>query len=989
MTTLTAYQALNMTVAGHSTYKLANLKTDVSDDAKSSTPASGHIFFNTSSNILLISGSAVAGFVIAPSLAPGQLDLTLKDSGGNAIYNRSDVITVTGNLNALISKVNFYNGFTSNNLSGSDIIIGSNFDDYLLGYNGNDSIDGGTGNDTLNGGKGADTLLGGQGNDTFIVDNVADSVVENADEGTDTINTSLNNYTLGANLENLLLTGSAKLNATGNSLDNVITGNAGNNILNGGIGNDTLDGGKGSDTLIGGDGNDIFIVNNTADKVDELSGQGTDTVLSSVSYSLVDTDGKKGVNGGNVENLTLTGNTNINATGNGLDNILTGNSRNNILNGGAGIDQLVGAAGNDIYLFSSADEHAQAEITDNSSTDTDIDEVRFAAGAANVGSILNLYAGDTGIERVVIGTGTGATAVTTGATALNIDASAVLNALTITGNAGANVLTGTGYDDHLNGGAGIDTLVGGFGNDTLDGGTGADTLDGGDGDDTYVVDNVNDAIIDSRGTETVRSAINNYLLQSDLENLTLINGVLIGTGNTLNNVITGNSGNNILDGGAGIDTLDGGKGSDIYLIKSVDDHTQAEIIDSGSADSDEVRFAATVLSTLGLFADDTGIERVVIGTGTAAAAITSGTIGLNVDASAVKNGLTITGNAGDNILIGTGYDDSLNGGVGSDSLFGGLGKDNLDGGGGADSMNGGDGDDTYVVNDGGDVIIDSSGVDTVKTALTYYTLPSDLENIKLLDGALYINGNALDNVITGNAGNNVLNGGDGEDTINGGAGDDILLGGFGKDTMLGGLGNDTYDVELTSAGAMLDTVTEASNAGTDTIQLAGISSNTSAITLTLAGNLENLNISATIGSKLYLTGNALNNALTGNDANNILNGGLGIDELTGGLGNDIFVLSATPNKLTNSDTITDFVSNQDSIQLSKTIFATIGLAGTLSGDFFYKGTAAHDDNDHIIYDSTTGIIYYDSDGTGTIAQVQIITLTGTPSIISTDFIIGV
>jgi Ca2+-binding RTX toxin-like protein len=750
------------------------------------------------------------------------------------------------------------------------------------------------------------------------------------------------------------------------------------------------------------------VIDNTGDKLVELSDGGNDTVRSSVSYSLEDTDGN-GSNGGNIENLTLTGSANIIGIGNSLDNTITGNTGKNALNGGAGNDQLNGDAGNDIYLVVSAGDHTTAEIADTGSV-SELDEVRFAATTLSGGGTLTLFAGDTGIELVVIGTGSAASAVTSRTTALNVDASAVLNGLTITGNAGANTLTGTGFNDILNGGAGIDTLVGGLGNDSLDGGSGADTLNGGDGDDIYIVDTDKDEIIDSSGTDTVKTTVNNYVLGNELENLTLIDGARIGTGNEFDNVIIGNAKNNVLDGGAGNDTLNGDGGNDIYLVVSAGDHTTAEIADTGSASEiDEVRFAATTLSggnTLTLFAEDTGIERVVIGTGTAASAITSGTTALNVDASAVLKGLIITGNSGANTLTGTAKDDTLNGGAGIDTLVGGLGNDSLGGGVGADTLNGGDGDDTYFVDDNGDVIIDSSGIDTVNTSLLEYILTPDIENLTLLIGAYQGTGNDLENIITGNDGDNILNGDGGIDLLIGGAGNDMLVGGLGADTLVGGLGDDIYGVFLTSVGEMEDTVTEDTAAGSDTIKLAGTSSNLEAVTLRLSANLENLDSAATSASKLNLTGNALNNILTGNAADNILNGGSGndilkggngndslyggdgLDELTGGGGDDTFVFSTAVNKATNADTITDFVSTHDHIQLSKAIFTTLGDAGSLNSDFFYKGTAAHDATDHIIYDVNTGALYYDSDGNGTAAQVQIVTLTGKPSIVLGDFIVG-
>jgi Ca2+-binding RTX toxin-like protein len=145
---------------------------------------------------------------------------------------------------------------------------------------------------------------------------------------------------LGADVENLTLTGAAAINATGNTLDNVLTGNSGNNVLSGGAGNDTLIGGTGNDSMIGGTGDDMYVVDAAGDVVTELAGAGTDTVQSSISYTL----------GANVENLTLTGAAAINATGNTLDNVLTGNSGNNVLSGGAGNDTMTGGLGNDTLI---------------------------------------------------------------------------------------------------------------------------------------------------------------------------------------------------------------------------------------------------------------------------------------------------------------------------------------------------------------------------------------------------------------------------------------------------------------------------------------------------------------------------------------------------------------------------------------------------------------------------------------------------------------
>jgi Ca2+-binding RTX toxin-like protein len=279
---------------------------------------------------------------------------TLSDNVENlTIFGASTFSVGTGN-----ALGNVINGSSANNtlngMDGNDTLNGFADNDALNGGLGNDALNGGDGNDTLNGGAGNDTLIGGLGNDSmsgglgddlYDVRVAGDIVNELASQGKQDNVYAYLSYTLTANVEHLRLGGTTNINGTGNDLNNIINGNVGNNTLDGGIGNDTLNGGAGIDTLIGGAGNDVYVVDSITDTLTELlagAAGGIDTVQSSVTFSLAAI--------ANIERLTLTGATNINATGNALGNIITGNTGANILDGGIGNDSLDGGAGNDTLI---------------------------------------------------------------------------------------------------------------------------------------------------------------------------------------------------------------------------------------------------------------------------------------------------------------------------------------------------------------------------------------------------------------------------------------------------------------------------------------------------------------------------------------------------------------------------------------------------------------------------------------------------------------
>jgi Ca2+-binding RTX toxin-like protein len=654
----------------------------------------------------------------------------------------------------------------------------------LTGTSGPDTLRGGAGNDTLDGGAGNDTLIGGAGNDTYLVANAGDVVTEVAAGGTDTVQASVT-YTLSVEVENLMLTGESAINGTGNTLANVITGNAAANILDGGAGNDTLiggagndtylvdntgdivtevaaggidtvqasvtytlgvevenltltgtgaingtgnalanvvtgnaaanilDGGAGADTLIGGTGNDIYLVDSTGDIVTEVAAGGTDTVQASVTYTLAT----------EVENLTLTGTSAINGTGNALANVITGNAAANVLDGGAGNDTLSGGLGNNTYLFGKGDGQDYINALDDAAPGK-LNVLQFKAGIVQSEVILTRSGYD-----LVLSIASTADKVTvqdffyqdnpsssrnplqqvkfSDLTTWNVSAIAAKVAAPpagnqiLTGTSGPDILTGGAGNDTLDGGAGADRLIGGAGADRLIGGVGADTLIGGADNDIYLVDNLEDIVTEvaEGGTDKVMASVT-YSLSAEVENLALAffgGSAINGTGNALANVITGNAAANTLDGGAGDDMLNGGSGDDTLIGGTGYD------ICVGGVGNDTFMLVAggSDLSGFDQYDGGTGINRVVGGwgddilkvanqlwnlvniqsiedseaiSGTNTILATSGNDILNFSSMTIKN-FVIDGDAGNDVITGTVGADQIRGGVGNDTLSGGRGDD--------------------------------------------------------------------------------------------------------------------------------------------------------------------------------------------------------------------------------------------------------------------------------------------------------------------------
>jgi serralysin len=136
-----------------------------------------------------------------------------------------------------------------------------------------------------------------------------------------------------------------------------------------------------------------------------------------------------------------------------------------------------------------------------------------------------------------------------------------------------------------------------------------------------------------------------------------------------------------------------------------------------------------------------------------------------------------------------------------------------------------------------------------------------------------------------------------------------------------------------------------------------------------------------------LDGGSGNDTVSGGNGNDLLVGGVGNDTLSGGGGQDTFLFDSALSA--NVDTVADFDAPSDTIQLDRSIFTAITALGSLSSAAFFVGAAAHDADDRIIYNSATGNLLYDRDGTrvGGAAAVQFAHLNGTPAISSDDFVV--
>ncbi|MCG7394558.1 calcium-binding protein [Microvirga sp. ACRRW] len=461
------------------------------------------------------------------------------------IDNVGDVIVEAENegWDKVFSAISYTLGDHLENLSlvagaGHINATGNDYDNILVGNEGNNILDGGRGDDVLWGMPGVDTLKGGEGNDTYHLDEdyLGDIIVEEANQGSDTIIASIT-FSLQTlvNVENITLLGTDTINATGNAAVNRLQGNEARNILNGLSGADVMEGRR---------GDDVYIVDNMDDIVIEHDGEGSDEVLSSVSFTLRT----------HVEKLVLTGNDHIAGTGNHLDNVILGNGGNNTLIGGAGADTLNGGNGNDTYYV----DNVADVVLDTSGKDAIFSSINFTLSDA--------------MEN------------------LSADGSA---SLSLTGNASSNEIVGNRGNDTLDGGSGADSMTGSSGNDVY-------YVD--DKSDRVIETSSRD------GSDLVYSSVSYTLSNYVEKLTGIGSGAINLSGNRLSNAIAGNAakntikgqaGNDVLNGGLGNDVLYGGKGKDSFVFNTaLNKKANVDTIKDFSVRDDTIRLENAIFKSL-------------------------------------------------------------------------------------------------------------------------------------------------------------------------------------------------------------------------------------------------------------------------------------------------------------------------------------------------------------------------------------------------------
>lgn len=781
-------------------------------------------------------------------------------------------------------------------------------------------------------------------------------------------------------------------------------------VLIGNDGDNVLDGRGGGDRMAGNDGDDTYFVDSADDIVRELAGGGNDTII-------VVADGLKLGRIANIENIVYVGGT-PSPTGPGTNPpspgtsatgaILLGDNGENTIDGGDGSQTIIGLDGDD-FLIGGRDSLASrdinntipiADLEDQTESLDGNDAIYGGRGNDTInggqgndtldgGEGNDVLRGQAGVDVFYGGAGVDTvdysqespfqllvnleTNVASGGTGSGDTFYSIENLIgsddridRFIGTSAANHFWGQGGGDYFNGRGGNDILDGGRdgdilygegGNDTLIGGSGQDYLDGGDGTDTVVYTGSPAGVTVDLGAGTAwggdadgpvqivgRGSVIRHDIIRNVENVTGSGQADHLIGNAQANLLAGSGGNDTLTGGLGADTLNGGAGRDT-----------ADYFTSTSG----VRLDLTTPTSGG----DTYIS--------------------------IEN------------LSGSGFNDRMNG-DGAANL--------LTGQGGNDQLFGGAGDDTLL----GDFDSQIAPPPVLGMGTGYATLGADATNGSIATAFDITNNFSLTSdpfifdstTVPHTTVNAVGNGQGGYYRI------DLAAGSVLSVDIDGIADPDVHDSWLRILDADGNIVAQNDDGGGD--PGSSTTRDSSAVfvvpesgtyyilegqwspdapgdgwvpTVPVGSNYT-LNVSVEVPPGPSQPGASGDDRLVGGAGSDLLDGGLGADTMIGGLGDDTFRFSSALGA-GNIDLINDFRAADDVIQLDDRIFAAAGVAGTLAMGAFHQSASgvAQDANDRIIYNTATGSLSYDADGSGSGAAVEFARLSAHLNLSAADFFI--
>jgi Ca2+-binding RTX toxin-like protein len=491
--------------------------------------------------------------------------------------------------------------------------------------------------------------------------------------------------------------------------------------------------------------------------------------------------------------------------------------------------------------------------------------------------------------------------------------------------------TGTSQNDFIIGSSLADSINGGGGSDSLSGGEAADTLRGGAGADLFIYSN--------------QTAIDSDLIDGGAE----VDGLVTEDGVATYDFTLAAFASTV--------------GNAIEYLNIYNQTTRTIIFDASQFGNGKI---ATDLLIIG----DDGAETVAINN---ASNFSAAAFEFDFDFwDAAIDRIVINGGTGNDIIVGSSQADSIGGGAGADNLYGGLG---------ADAHNGG----SNLVGE-----IDYARYDDANHGNLRISLATPGSNTGAAAGDTYVGiegvvGGAGNDTITGDGNANVLVGLGGKDFIYGGGGNDKLKGKAGADNLYGGAGADKHEGDSGVAGEIDYARYDDANHGNLVINLANPALNTG-----VAAGDTYLGIEGLVGGAGddTITGDAAANRLWGFGGTDRLTGGLGNDTLYGGSGVDRFYFNTALNAVTNVDVIADFSTVDDFLMLDDAIFTAIGATGFLTAARFITvatGGNATTTAQRIIYEQTTGKLFYDADGSAGGAKVHFATVTAGTALTAGDF----